>query len=101
MIIIGCDWHVRFEQIALLDTETGEVVEQRLEHDPNPSIKEEGEVRVVGDGSGQRLGMERVGELRRSLIRVEEITPARWGNRLDSRHAQTRQAFAHRIPDAV
>ena len=23
MIIIGCDWHVRFEQIALLDTETG------------------------------------------------------------------------------
>jgi len=33
MIIIGCDWHVRFEQIALLDTETGEVMEQRLEHE--------------------------------------------------------------------
>ena len=26
MIIIGCDWQVRFEQMALLDTETGEVV---------------------------------------------------------------------------
>ena len=25
MIIIGRDWHVRFEQIALLDTETGVV----------------------------------------------------------------------------
>ncbi len=33
MIIIGCDFHTRFEQIAMLDTETGEVVERRLEHE--------------------------------------------------------------------
>src|SRR5260370_4110970 len=33
MVIIGCDWHVRFEQIAMLDTETGEVVEKKLEHE--------------------------------------------------------------------
>jgi transposase len=33
MIIIGCDFHTRFEQIAMLDTETGEVVEKRLEHE--------------------------------------------------------------------
>ena len=33
MIIIGCDFHTRSEQIALLDTETGEVVERRLEHE--------------------------------------------------------------------
>lgn len=33
MIIIGCDLHVRFQQIATLDTETGEVVEKRLEHE--------------------------------------------------------------------
>lgn len=32
MIIIGCDLHTRFQQIAMLDTETGEIVEQRLEH---------------------------------------------------------------------
>ena len=32
MIIIGCDFHTRFQQIALLDTETGEVEERRLEH---------------------------------------------------------------------
>ncbi len=33
MIIIGCDFHTRFEQIAMLDTETGEVVEKRLDHE--------------------------------------------------------------------
>jgi len=32
MIIIGCDLHTRFQQIALLDTATGEIVERRLEH---------------------------------------------------------------------
>jgi transposase len=33
MRIIGCDFHSRYQQIALLDTETGEVVERRLEHE--------------------------------------------------------------------
>jgi hypothetical protein len=32
MIIIGCDFHTRHQQIAMLDTETGELVERRLEH---------------------------------------------------------------------
>ena len=32
MIIIGCDLHTRFQQIAMLDTETGEMVERRVEH---------------------------------------------------------------------
>jgi transposase len=32
MRIIGCDFHTRFQQIAMLDTETGEVMERRLEH---------------------------------------------------------------------
>lgn len=32
MIIIGCDLHTRFQQIALLDRGTGEMVERRLEH---------------------------------------------------------------------
>ena len=32
MIIIGCDLHTRSEQIAMLNTETGEVVEKRLDH---------------------------------------------------------------------
>jgi len=33
MIIIGCDLHTRSEQIAMLDTETGEFEERRLEHE--------------------------------------------------------------------
>ena len=33
MIIIGCDFHSRMQQIAMLDTETGEVVEKRLDHE--------------------------------------------------------------------
>jgi transposase len=32
MLIIGCDFHSRFQQIAMLDTQTGEIVERRLEH---------------------------------------------------------------------
>jgi len=33
MLIIGCDLHTRYQQIAMLDKETGEVVEHRLEHE--------------------------------------------------------------------
>jgi transposase len=38
MIIVGCDFHTRFQQIAMLDPTTGEIIERRLEH-------ESGEVR--------------------------------------------------------
>ena len=45
MIIIGVDYHPAFQQIALLDTETGEFQEKRLGH------REEAEAfyRVLGD----------------------------------------------------
>jgi hypothetical protein len=33
MMIIGCDLHTRYQQIAMVDTETGELVERRLEHE--------------------------------------------------------------------
>jgi hypothetical protein len=33
MMIIGCDLHTRYQQIAMLDMETGEEVERRLEHE--------------------------------------------------------------------
>lgn len=40
MLIIGCDFHSRFQQIAMADTETGELIERRLEHKRNrrPSL---------------------------------------------------------------
>ncbi len=33
MLMIGCDFHTRFQQIAMVDTTTGEVIERRLEHE--------------------------------------------------------------------
>ena len=33
MRIIGCDLHARQQSIAMLDRETGEIVERTLEHD--------------------------------------------------------------------
>ena len=32
MLLIGCDFHTRFQQIAMLDSTTGEMMERRLEH---------------------------------------------------------------------
>jgi transposase len=32
MKIVGCDLHTRYQQIAMLDEETGELIERRLEH---------------------------------------------------------------------
>lgn len=33
MLIIGCDFHSRFQQIAVLDARSGEITERRLEHE--------------------------------------------------------------------
>jgi hypothetical protein len=32
MMIIGCDYHPGFQQIAFVDTDTGEIQERRLGH---------------------------------------------------------------------
>jgi hypothetical protein len=31
--IIGCDFHTRYQQIAMLDEGTGELMERRLDHE--------------------------------------------------------------------
>jgi len=33
MLIIGCDFHTRYQQIAILDDATGELSARRLEHE--------------------------------------------------------------------
>ena len=33
MKIIDCDFHTRYQQIAMLDEATGELIERRLEHE--------------------------------------------------------------------
>jgi len=59
MLVIGCDFHTRFQQIAMVDTTTGEIVERRLEH-------ETGEARqfYAALPSGARVGMEATIEAR-------------------------------------
>jgi hypothetical protein len=33
MLIIGCDFHTRYQRIAMVDNATGELVERRLDHE--------------------------------------------------------------------
>ena len=33
MLIIGCDFHTRYQQIAMVDEATGEMIERRLDHE--------------------------------------------------------------------
>ena len=61
MIIIGCDYHPGFQQIAWIDTESGELNERRLAH------REEAErfYRDLGaQGVSVRVGMEASGHAR-------------------------------------
>src|SRR5258706_6087713 len=61
MRIIGCDYHPGFQQIAFVDTETGEVQERRLQH------REEAEKfyrDLAAQGVTMRVGMEASGHAR-------------------------------------
>ena len=61
MIIIGCDYHPSFQQIAFVDTDTGEVQERRLQH------REEAEKLyrdLAAQGMKVRVGMEASGHAR-------------------------------------
>ena len=61
MIIIGCDYHPGFQQIALVDSETGELQERRLEHrEDAEKFYRDLSVR----GASVRLGMEASGHAR-------------------------------------
>ncbi len=61
MIIIGADYHPGFQQIAFVDTDTGELQERRLEH------REEAETfyrDLATQGMRVRVGMEASGHAR-------------------------------------
>ena len=61
MIIIGCDYHPGFQQIALVDTETGDCGEQRLEHcEGAPTFYRD----LATQGKKVRVGMEASGQAR-------------------------------------
>jgi transposase len=61
MLIIGCDYHPSFQQIAFVDTETGELQERRLEHREEAEKFYRG---LVAQGMKVRVGMEASGQAR-------------------------------------
>lgn len=64
MKIIGCDYHPSFQQIAMLDTETGELIERRLYHADGEAQRFyeslNGPVLVGMESSGNSLWFERL-----------------------------------------
>jgi transposase len=85
MMIIGCDFHTRYQQIAMMDEATGELVERRLEHQNRQAelfYRElQGPVRVGIEATGPIRWFERLlGELGHELwigdsakIRASEV----------------------------
>ena len=61
MIIIGADYHPSFQQIASVDSETGELQERRLEH---PEEAEKFYRDLGAQGACVRVGMEASGHAR-------------------------------------
>ena len=61
MMIIGCDYHPGFQQIAFVNTETGELGEQRLAHREKA---EQFYCDLRGQGLMVRVGMEASGHAR-------------------------------------
>ncbi|HTZ84043.1 MAG TPA: IS110 family transposase [Candidatus Acidoferrales bacterium] len=64
MKIVGCDLHTRYQQIAMLDDETGELIERRLEHSNGEAkdfyAKLRGPVRVGIEATGHTRWFERL-----------------------------------------
>jgi transposase len=58
MLITGCDFHTRYQQIAMLDDATGELLERRLEHENG-----EAEAFYRGLPKPVRVGVEATGPL--------------------------------------
>jgi transposase len=61
MIIIGADYHPGFQQIAFVDTDTGELQERRLQH---PEEAEKFYRDLAAQGMRVRVGMEASGHAR-------------------------------------
>ena len=82
MIIVGCDYHPSFQQIAFVDTETGELQERRLQHSEEAEqfyrdLAAQGmKVRVGMEASGHARWFERLlGELHFELEQEAEKCP--------------------------
>ncbi len=75
MIIIGCDYHPGFQQIAFVDTETGDYGERRLEHSEGA---EKFYRDLAAQGKKVRVGMEASGHARWFERLLAELTFELW-----------------------
>src|SRR6266849_3650659 len=81
MKIIGCDFHPGYQQIAMLDEETGELSEKALSHEKTEEVRAfysalPGPVRVGIEASGQSQWFERLlAELGHELDRGRREDP--------------------------
>ena len=103
MKIIGCDYHPGFQQIAYVDTDTGEFNERRLAHREEAEqfyrelAAREGGVRVGMEASGQARWFERLlGELQFELWigDAAEIRTKRVRKQKTDRQSESRPAVA-------
>ena len=75
MIIIGCDYHPGFQQIAFVNTETGDCGEQRLEHcEGAQKFYRE----LAAEGKRVHVGMEASGHARWFERLLEELKIELW-----------------------
>jgi len=75
MIIIGVDFHPEFQQIAMVDTETGELQERRLNH---PNEAESFYRELVSRSPQVRVGIEASGHARWFERLLAELQIERW-----------------------
>jgi transposase len=61
MLIIGCDYHPSVQQIAFVDTETGDYGEHRLKHSDGEAEKFYRDLKL--SGASVRVGLEATGHL--------------------------------------
>src|SRR5216683_927709 len=61
MKIVGCDLHTRYQRVAMLEEETGELIERRLEHENGEArafyAALSAPVRVGIEATGTRAGL--------------------------------------------
>ena len=101
MHLIGCDFHTRFQQMAMMDCQTGEIIERRLDHQageaqkfyaalPGPArigmeatgrtqwferlLAEQGHELWVGDAAQIRAGVVRKQKIDRRLLQQVAVT---------------------------
>jgi transposase len=75
MLIIGCDYHPGFQQVAYVDSETGEFQERRLKH---PEEAERFYRALWEQGVTVRVGMEASGHARWFERLLEELSFELW-----------------------